>query len=128
MEGGMVSCQWSVVSGRVRSTPYRVAVARQLVKQKVPPGGRLATCATNPKRQIEARQRICAHRRGGLTIYVRFLENSRRWSEEAHEHLRMHQVSIYAKFFANCRRWSRDELGRGQRLRIGGASSTTSRK
>jgi hypothetical protein len=130
----MVSCQWqlSVVGVGVRRTKYRAA--RQLVKQKEPPGGTPAACATNPKWQKkEVRQRNCAHPRGSLTIYARFLENSRRWSKEALGHLRILQVSIYGKFFENRRRWSREVLGRGSRmdnrgLTIGGASSTTSRK
>ena len=40
----------------------------------------------------------CAHRRDGLSIYGRFLENSRRWSKGALEHLRTPEVNIYGKF------------------------------
>jgi hypothetical protein len=63
MEGGMVSCQWqlSVVGVGVRRTEY--GAARQLVKQKEPPGGTPAACATNPKWQKKRRDNeiVCIH-------------------------------------------------------------------
>ena len=104
--GGRVSCQWAGLSAQWpgRRRQYRVTWLGHALKNSCLARRRLRARRIGNGERGAAMN--CAHVRDGVSIYGRFLENSRRWSKGALEHLRTPEVNIYGKFSENWRRWS----------------------